>query len=165
MPKALKKPCLWPGCPELIHRTEHYCVRHTTITTKIKKAQPKKKARAGPRERGYSPRWDRFSVYMRRKYPVCQLCDREFSAVVDHIVPKSQGGQDTEIACWCLCKRCHDKKTARFDGGGGRRISRIYCGKQPHNSAHMGQLKQLLREELTDATHRQDRDSLLGDAA
>lgn len=123
---------------------------------KKKIKQPKqenKKARPSPRERGYSPRWDRFSVYMRQKYPVCQCCDRNFSAVVDHIIPKSQGGQDTEIACWALCKECHDRKTAKFDGGSGRTVSRIYCGKHSHNPKHMAELKQALREELTNARH------------
>jgi 5-methylcytosine-specific restriction protein A len=41
---------------------------------------------------------------------------------VDHIVPRSAGGADTPGNLQPLCRPCHSRKTARFDGGYGRPI-------------------------------------------
>lgn len=151
MPNALPKPCNWPGCPELIPRRERFCSRHQAAH---KEQAPKRDYSDRPsfRDRGYTTRWDRFSRYMRRKFPVCQCCDRNFSAVVDHIIPKASGGLDTELSCWALCTDCHNKKTARFDGGNaGGRVSRIYCGMHSTDPNHIRRLRNYLREAINHA--------------
>lgn len=152
MPAALRKPCAWPRCPELVHRKDRYCREHEQQARKSK-IHTAPKPRISPRDRGYDKKWDRFSIWMRQKYPVCQCCDRRMAQVVDHIVPKSAGGITSEVACWTLCKQCHDRKTARFDGGTGK-VSRIYCGKHAHNPTHMYLLKKHFREVIG---HEKDR--------
>lgn len=59
--------------------------------------------------------------------PVCTICKRVWSTVVDHIKPFRSF--PTEQAQWDaftdasnlrgICKSCHDTKTATFDGGFG----------------------------------------------
>ena len=56
-------------------------------------------------------------------HPLCALCQRDGrvmpAAVVDHITPH-RGDQTLfwDESNWQpLCKRCHDAKTAREDGG------------------------------------------------
>ena len=58
-------------------------------------------------------------------HPLCDLCQRDGrvmpAAVVDHITPH-RGDQTLfwDESNWQpLCKRCHDTKTAREDGGFG----------------------------------------------
>jgi 5-methylcytosine-specific restriction protein A len=52
---------------------------------------------------------------------LCQQCKREgrltpvggtpYSAYVDHIIPKAEGGTDAESNLETLCRSCHTKKT------------------------------------------------------
>lgn len=54
--------------------------------------------------------------------PVCQRCGcaRDKDSPMDHIIPVSQGGAEYDMDnLQGLCKRCHDKKTVREDGGFG----------------------------------------------
>lgn len=54
---------------------------------------------------------------------LCQQCkragrltpvgDRPFSAYVDHIVPKAEGGTDDDANLETLCRSCHTAKTDR----------------------------------------------------
>jgi 5-methylcytosine-specific restriction protein A len=49
--------------------------------------------------------------------PLCTRCLQSGrvtpSTTVDHIVPKSLGGEDTEDNLRGLCRRCHEVKTSR----------------------------------------------------
>ena len=69
--------------------------------------------------RGYGSRWRRARDAFLRRNPLCITCGKagrlEPSTVVDHVVPH-RGDQDLfwDEANWAaLCKRCHDRKTAR----------------------------------------------------
>ena len=69
--------------------------------------------------RGYGPRWRRARAAFLAQHPLCAACralGRVVPAtVVDHTVP--HGGSAAlfwDQAQWQgLCKRCHDRKTAR----------------------------------------------------
>lgn len=68
-------------------------------------------------ERGYNSRgWYaiRRQVLVRDSWQ-CQACGRicvdKREAQVDHIVPKTQGGQDTMDNLQTLCIKCHGRKT------------------------------------------------------
>lgn len=78
-------------------------------------------------QRGYSNRWARYSKQRLQQHPWCAECEREGvvmpGAVTDHIVPP----KGDEALFWdesnhqTLCKRHHDSKTAREDGGFGNK--------------------------------------------
>lgn len=81
--------------------------------------------RPSPSKRGYDSRWRKRRLIQLRREPLCRLCSthgRPTAATeVDHIVPLKAGGPDTFDNYQSLCHRCHSIKTAREDGGFGRR--------------------------------------------
>ena len=55
----------------------------------------------------------------------CRECERHgrpyvLATVVDHVIPRESGGIDALDNLQALCKSCHDRKTAKTDGGFGR---------------------------------------------
>jgi len=76
----------------------------------------------------YGRQWAAYSKQYRADHPLCVRCEADgrvtASQVVDHI-QSHRGNQDL---FWnpdnhqALCKRCHDAKTAREDGGGRRNL-------------------------------------------
>src|SRR5262245_15034068 len=76
--------------------------------------------------RGYDHRWQKRRKAYLREHPLCVVCLTAKrvvpSTTVDHIVPH----RGDETLFWhegnwqALCKRHHDAKTAREDGGFGR---------------------------------------------
>lgn len=61
-------------------------------------------------------------MYLRR-HPACMECDT-IAAVIDHIKPVNQGGSIwDENNLQAMCKSCHDKKTAKEDGGFGNVVA------------------------------------------
>jgi 5-methylcytosine-specific restriction protein A len=117
MPKALKRPCNKPGCPELTD--SGYCAEHK----KQRNAQ-----RGTAHERGYTHRWAKYSKWYLRRNPlcVCAECKQRVvplpAEVTDHIIPH----KGDYALFWdpenhqAMAKRCHDIKTATEDGGFGR---------------------------------------------
>jgi len=77
-------------------------------------------------ERGYTRDWHAASRRFLRQHPfcVCAACAGKLipATVVDHIVPHR--GDNTlfwDVSNWQpMAKACHDKKTAKEDGGFGR---------------------------------------------
>ena len=102
MPSKPKKPCMFPGCPNLT--TEKYCDKH------------KVSERASASERGYGRTWQKARTIFLKKHPVCVVCGK-MATVVDHIIPHR--GDDKlfwDESNWQpLCKACHDKKTGNYD--------------------------------------------------
>lgn len=78
--------------------------------------------------RGYDAKWQAAAKAFLREHPLCvRHLVRELlvaATVVDHIRPH-RGDYDLfwDRTNWqSLCKRCHDQKTAREDGGFGRHV-------------------------------------------
>ena len=73
-----------------------------------------KDERESASRRGYGRRWQRLREVRLSADPVCQAegCT-EPANEVDHIVPKSRGGEGTWENLQALCKSCHSKKTRR----------------------------------------------------
>lgn len=82
------------------------------------------KDRGTRHQRGYGSKWDRLrEIILRRDNGLCQQCLREgcvtmighkpYSAFVDHVIPKAEGGTDDESNLQALCKSCHTAKTDR----------------------------------------------------
>ena len=124
MPFAPQKPCAQSGCSALAVQGETYCAKHKQAKQKQKKEQDKKR---GPScKRGYGRVWQKYRLIYLTEHPICMECKKQNritpATVVDHI--KAHKG-DMELF-WekdnhqALCKKCHDRKTAREDGGFGR---------------------------------------------
>jgi 5-methylcytosine-specific restriction protein A len=113
-----RKACARPGCPTVHTNPGSYCDEHKP---KILDDRPSSAAR------GYGSRWRTESAAYLVMHPWCQCQDCRSSRrplraeVVDHIKPH----RGDESLFWdrnnwqALNKRCHDRKTARHDGGFG----------------------------------------------
>lgn len=132
-----RKPCAAAGCGVLVDGVERYCERHRKA-----KQVASDQTRGSAAQRGYDSKWAQARAAYLRKHPLCRECqanDRIAAAdVVDHIKPHRlkeaiDSGDEVRIAearrlFWDsernwqpLCKPCHDRKTAKEDGGFGRR--------------------------------------------
>jgi len=126
MPRRPPKRCNGNGCNNLTN--ERYCDQHKR---QLRQKQDKKRGTA--HQRGYTSKWRTVSAAFLKKHPLCE-CDeckagvlrvRE-ATVVDHIVPHK--GDKTvfwDRNNWqAMAKKCHDKKTAKEDGGFGHSLGR-----------------------------------------
>jgi 5-methylcytosine-specific restriction protein A len=121
MPQRPLKPCRHPGCGELTR--EGYCNKHKQQSKKVADER-----RGNANSRGYNYKWQRYRAGFLQKHPLCAECEKQGrvtpATIVDHIIPHKG---DTKLF-WDkknhqpLCKRCHDIKTAREDGGYGNKI-------------------------------------------
>ena len=108
MPRALKRPCRYPGCPNLCDRGV-YCAEHIACSTD--------RLRGSASERGYGGRWRSARERYLRRNPLCAECLRSGvvtpATVVDHIVPHRGNPRLfwDEHNWQPLCKHCHDIKT------------------------------------------------------
>jgi 5-methylcytosine-specific restriction protein A len=119
MPKLLATPCSYPNCPEVTR--DQYCSTH-----KKHVAKQYDRIRGSSTKRGYDYRWRKVRKWFLRENPLCVECLKEKRAisatVVDHISPhKGDLSLFWDQSNWqALCKRCHDIKTVKEDGGWGR---------------------------------------------
>lgn len=110
------KVCAKPGCNTLTKET--YCDAH-----KPKDERPSRNAR------GYNYQWTKARKLFLIDHPFCNCNECKESGhplpanVVDHIIPhKGDMRLFWDVNNWqAMNKRCHDKKTAREDGGFGRK--------------------------------------------
>lgn len=98
--------------------------------------------RGSAASRGYDSRWRKARVAYLAKHPLCECPDCALkivtpSSVVDHVIPHrlsealASGDEDAILRAralfwdsnnWCaMAKACHDRKTAKSDGGFGNR--------------------------------------------
>ena len=110
MPYKPKRPCRYPGCPNLCE-TGTYCPDHSKFSAD--------RMRGGADARGYNARWRAARLVFLRKNPLCAECMRNGrltpATVVDHVIPH-RGDQELfwDTNNWQpLCKACHDEKTGR----------------------------------------------------
>ncbi len=108
MPMKPQKPCRHPGCPNLTD--DSYCTQHAPLYQ-----------RESANSRGYTSKWRKLSKLYLNKHPLCVECKRKGkltpATVVDHIIPH-RGNEElmwSESNWQSLCKKCHDRKTGRFD--------------------------------------------------
>ena len=118
MPTKSKRPCSYPGCPELTN--EYYCETHQK---KIDKEYNKRRGSAA--SQGYDARWRKARKLFLNRNPLCNVCKR-VATVVDHIKPhKGDKVLFWDMSNWqAMCKSCHDTKTAKEDGRWGKIISK-----------------------------------------
>lgn len=122
MPISAPRPCNHPGCGKLLHNAS-YCDQHQ----KAKRKQADDR-RGSSTERGYGYKWQQVSKAFLKAHPICECADCKASSVllpstvVDHITPhKGDMKLFWQRDNWqAMNKKCHDKKTAKEDGGFGR---------------------------------------------
>lgn len=110
MAPRIKSPCREPACGAIC--AEAYCDKHR---------HAKEKRRGTSHSRGYGRRHQRMRTMVLSEEPFCLRCRAQgiarSSVVMDHIVPKSQGGTDERSNLQGLCVQCHNRKTIIEDGG------------------------------------------------
>ena len=109
MPRKPKRPCRYPGCPDLCADGEQYCKKHA----KIMNDHYEKFTRGYSPGKRYGRAWKRIRDRYVRKHPLCEQCLKEGRYVaaeeVHHIVPLSEGGSNEEKNLMSLCRSCHEK--------------------------------------------------------
>ena len=107
MPRKPKRPCSYPGCPELTEG--RFCEKHEKEENK----RYEKYDRDPAVRRKYGRAWKRIRDRYVHKHPLCEQCLKEgrYVAVeeVHHIVPLSEGGSNDESNLMSLCRSCHEK--------------------------------------------------------
>lgn len=111
------KPCRHPGCSALVSDGSGRCEKH-----RVARGSFADRSRGSRHERGYGTEWDkRRERILQRDNGLCQECLRHgrvtgvggkpYSAFVDHIIPKAEGGTDDDENLQTLCRTCHTAKT------------------------------------------------------
>ncbi len=117
------RPCAQPGCSQLVkdgRRCPKHAARHDAY-----KAEAERARQAECRER-YSARWKVYSRQFIKENPFCVGCGGA-AREVDHKTAWRRGRTEEEryALFWAesnhqpLCRSCHSRKTATFDGGWG----------------------------------------------
>lgn len=122
MPYAAPKPCRKPGCGRLVRDGSGFCAAHQDAAKR-----PSNFTKSQSRhERGYGWAWEKLrKVVLARDCGLCQPCSSAGrltpGKIVDHIIPKAEGGTDDLENLQVICKPCHVRKTATESarGGGG----------------------------------------------
>ncbi|XZE36532.1 HNH endonuclease signature motif containing protein [Pirellulaceae bacterium SH501] len=89
------------------------------MADRARRLQKHTSLRRNSAKRGYDRQWRNARIGFLRENPFCVECAKDdryiASTVVDHITPH-RGDEVLFWARWnwqALCKRCHDRKTAR----------------------------------------------------
>ena len=110
MPKRPKRPCSYPGCPNLTDR--RYCVEHERKENKHYEQYGRDPAERKP----YGRAWKRIRDSYIAAHPLCEQCQKEGRITpaeeVHHILPLSHGGTHSRDNLMALCKACHSRITA-----------------------------------------------------
>ena len=109
MPRFPKRPCRYPGCPNLCEWGV-YCELH-------RKDNSTDAQRGGATARGYDSRWREARKLYLQRHPLCVECMKQGRYIkatdVDHIKPH----RGDSVLFWdqsnwqALCKAHHDAKT------------------------------------------------------
>ena len=107
MPRRPKKPCAYPGCPELTD--EQYCEKHKALAQK----NYEKYSRSADVHKKYGRAWKRIRDSYAQSHPLCERCLKEGRLTpmdeVHHILPISRGGTHARSNLMSLCRSCHNK--------------------------------------------------------
>lgn len=121
MPRSAPRPCTYPGCGVLTEAGR--CDKHRHA-----EKREHDRRRGNRHQRLYTNAWARASKAFLAAHPLCQCEDcgdgrkRVTAAtVVDHKVPhRGDRSLFWDSSNWqSMAKACHDRKTARDDGGFG----------------------------------------------
>ena len=107
MPSRPKRPCSYPGCPNLTDG--QYCEAHR----KTARRQYDKYERSPNVNKKYGRAWKRIRDRYVAEHPLCERCKAEGRLTpveeVHHILPVSKGGTHERSNLMALCRSCHTK--------------------------------------------------------
>lgn len=112
---AAPKPCT--KHPNVLLGVNQKCIFCERNKQKAAKAYDKKRGTSSTR--GYTAKWRRLTRQFLFDHPICK-CGANANTV-DHIKPhRGDSGLFWDRNNWqALCRSCHSRKTARYDGGFG----------------------------------------------
>ena len=114
MPRRPKRPCSFPGCPNLTHG--RFCDEHAKAEAK----RYERYDRSPEGKKRYGRAWQVIRDRYIATHPLCEMCKRNGKLTpaeeVHHIKPLSQGGTNAVENLMSLCKVCHSEITAREGG-------------------------------------------------
>lgn len=109
MPYKPKKPCSYPGCPNLTH--SRYCEAHASQANR----EYNQYRRSPESNKTYGRRWHTIRDLYIHKHPLCENCLAHGRYVpaeeVHHIKPITDGGTHEDSNLRALCKPCHSAIT------------------------------------------------------
>ncbi len=107
MPYKPARPCKYPGCPQLTHKS--FCLQHSAVY---------QQKRGSSSKRGYDHRWRKIRKMYLSGNLLCVECLKKGLLVeateVHHIIPIMNGGTNDYSNLMALCKSCHSKITIRW---------------------------------------------------
>lgn len=110
MPTKPKRPCGYPGCPEL---TSGYCCEkhHKEMNKRYDRYERDPETR-----KRYGHEWRKIRERYITKHPLCEECKKngrlQPTEEVHHILPLSKGGTHDDSNLMSLCKSCHSRLSA-----------------------------------------------------
>ena len=120
MPRRAPTPCRHPGCPALLD-TPGYCESHRSDR---RQWDGNAQARRRQRHRALSTNsaaWRALRERALRAEPLCRHCAAKglwhAASVVDHVDGDACNNDESNLQA--LCAACHNRKTARENGGFG----------------------------------------------
>ncbi len=117
MPRKPKRPCSFPGCPELVEG--RYCEKHQREVDR----HYNRHQRDPDTAKRYGRRWRKIRKAFLTAHPLCEECKKQgkFTPAeeVHHITPLSEGGTHDYENLMALCKSCHSRITAKEGGRWG----------------------------------------------
>lgn len=117
MPKKPKRPCSYPGCPELVD--DRYCEEHKREVNR----HYNRHQRDPETSKRYGRRWRKIRKTYITAHPLCEECKKQgkFTPAeeVHHIKPLSDAGTHSYENLMSLCKSCHSTITAKEGGRWG----------------------------------------------
>ena len=107
MPRKPKKPCAYPGCPNLTEKK--YCPEHE----RLENQRYDRYQRDPAHRKRYGKAWKRIRDSYVKAHPFCELCLKEGKYVpveeVHHKLPLAEGGTHDRDNLIALCKSCHSR--------------------------------------------------------
>ena len=107
MPKKPRRPCSYPGCPNLCDG--QYCEEHR----KQAKRQYDKYERSPYVNKKYGRAWKRIRDRYVAEHPLCEMCLEQGKLTpvdeVHHVLPVSKGGTHARGNLMALCRSRHNK--------------------------------------------------------
>ena len=111
MPRRPKKPCSYPGCPNLTDG--RFCEEHQKKENK----RYEQYDRDQEVKRKYGRAWKRIRDSYAKTHPMCEECFKNgvYSPTeeIHHKIPLSQGGNHDRDNLIALCKSCHARIHAK----------------------------------------------------